>query len=273
MLWTCLWLFNWICLLVGWLVFPAILFKIAVGAERFKASQDWLFAFLTEYTMKEDERAMLRTTKLELFSSLKDLKSADPELLKKKALNILEIGVGTGQNLEFYPPGSKLTCIDPNKSFEVYFRRECEQKAAHLDPNIRFVVERGESMPSVADGSVDVVVISLVLCSVPDLDQMFREIRRVLVPGGKFYFLEHSTHRPGTWRHWVQEAVTNCGLWPFLMDGCVLNKDPAPALENGGFSDLEHHTVMVVDNQMKPASATPKGVALLNPFCYGVATK
>ena len=91
MLWACLWLFNWMATLVGSLVLPAILYKIAVGGKRFKASQDWLFAFLTEYTMKEDERALLRTTKLELFSSLKDLKSTDPELLKKKALRILEV--------------------------------------------------------------------------------------------------------------------------------------------------------------------------------------
>ena len=93
-----------------------------------------------------------------------------------------QIGVGTGANLEFYPAGSRLHCVDPNQAFEVYFRRECLQKAAHLDADIRFVAERGESMPSVADGSVDVVVSTLVLCSVTHLDQMFREIRRVLAP-------------------------------------------------------------------------------------------
>ena len=72
-------------------MFPAILFRIAVGAERFKACRDWLFAFVFVYTMKEDLRALLRTMKMELFSSLKDVKSADPEFLKKKALNILEV--------------------------------------------------------------------------------------------------------------------------------------------------------------------------------------
>lgn len=266
-------LFNWLATAVGWIVLPAIMLKIVVGAERFQLYRDWLFAFLTEHTMKEDERALLKTIKEELFSTLKDLKSADPELLKKKALNILEIGVGTGQNLEFFPAGSKLTCIDPNKSFEVYFRREVEQKAAHLNPDIRFVTERGEAMPSVQDGVIDTVVISLVLCSVQDLDKMFAEIRRVLVPGGKFYFLEHSTHAPGTWRRWVQEAVTNSGIWPFLMDGCVLNKDPAPALLSGGFSDVQHRSVMVVDNQHLPLPAAPSGLALMNPFFYGVATK
>ena len=91
MLCACLYVFNWLATIVGWIVLPAILFKIAVGAERFQLCRDWLFAFLTEYTMKEDERALLRTTKLELFAPLKDLKSADPELLKKKALNILEV--------------------------------------------------------------------------------------------------------------------------------------------------------------------------------------
>ena len=90
--------------------------------------------------------------------------------------------MGTGTNLEFYPTGSRLHCVDPNQSFEVFFRRECVQRAAHLHPEIRFVVERGESMPSVADQSVDVVVSTLVMCSVTHLDQMLREVRRVLVP-------------------------------------------------------------------------------------------
>ena len=92
------------------------------------------------------------------------------------------MGVGTGANLEFYPAGSRLHCVDPNREFEVFFRREGQQKAAHLDSDIQFIVERGESMPSVADNSVDAVVSTLVMCSVTHLDQMFREIRRVLVP-------------------------------------------------------------------------------------------
>ena len=93
-----------------------------------------------------------------------------------------QIGVGTGANLEFYPPGSRLYCVDPNPAFEVYFRRECQQKAAHLHPDIQIVPERGESMPSVGDGSMDAVVMTKVLCSVTHVDQVLGEIRRVLAP-------------------------------------------------------------------------------------------
>ncbi|KAF0295055.1 Methyltransferase-like protein 7A [Amphibalanus amphitrite] len=264
---------NYMAWVVGWVTLVVVTLKVVLGPVYFESLRGRAFAYFMEYLAKEELRKSLQQSKIDLFSSMKLIKSSDQELSKKNALNILEIGVGTGMNLEFYPAGSRLHCVDPNQAFEVYFRRECLQKAAHLDPDIRFVAERGESMPSVADSSVDVVVTTLVMCSVTHLDQMLREIRRVLVPGGKFYFLEHVGHPSGTWRRRLQNVLSNSGFWPAVFDGCVLNREVEEVMQTGGFSQVDCRSGLLLDTQMQPTSAPLSGAALVNPFVYGELTK
>ncbi|XP_037068056.1 methyltransferase-like protein 7A [Pollicipes pollicipes] len=266
-------LLSCIASILGWLLLITVVANVAFGPARIQAFRDMIFAMMMNSSIKDAQKVLFESTKKELFSSLKEVKSADPEMQKKNALNILEVGVGTGTNLEYYPAGSRLLSVDPNAAFEAYFRRECEQKAAHLDPDIRFVAERGESMPSVADSSVDVVVVTVVLCSVAHVDQMLREILRVLVPGGRFYFLEHIGDEPGTWRRRFQNAVSDSGLWPMLYGGCMANCDLEAELLAGGFSTMEHHSVFLVENKMKPRSKPQPGIDPINPILYGVATK
>ncbi|XP_043191105.1 methyltransferase-like protein 7A isoform X2 [Amphibalanus amphitrite] len=264
---------NSLACITGWLLIIVVTIKVLVGPTRFQEIRNWLYANLVEFVMKDRLKGALNSTKADLFSSMASLKSFDNELSKKNALVILEIGVGTGTNLGYYPAGSRLHCVDPNQAFEVYFRRECLQKAAHLDPDIRFVAERGESMPSVADSSVDVVVTTKVLCSVTHLDQMFREIRRVLVPGGKFYFLEHVAHPSGTWRRCVQNALSNSGIWPAVFDGCMINLEFRELLSCSGFSSVDYHSVLVMGKGVVPVSTPLQGLGIVNPFAFGVATK
>ncbi len=112
--------------------------------------------------------------KKELFRSL-------PEFNKPGGqLTILEIGCGTGTNFEFYPPGSKVICTDPNPHFQKYLKKSMDDND-HLTYE-RFVVASGEDMGSVEDESVDVVVCTLVLCSVNSVPQTLREAHRILRP-------------------------------------------------------------------------------------------
>lgn len=263
---------SFIATLLGWLILIATSIKIALGRKRFQKLKNRYFAALT-VRLAKTEMKDLQSTKEKLFSDMKELKSADPELLKKKALNILEVGVGNGTNLEFYPAGSRLTCVDPNEAFEPYFRRECAQRATHLDPDIRFVLEPGEDMASVPDGSMDVVVITLVLCSVQRLETVLKEVLRVLVPGGKFYYLEHMGDAPGTFRRRLQDVLSDSELWPIAVEGCRLNCDTEQILQKSAFSSVDQHTTIVVNGKMLPRS-TPEGrFTVLNPILYGVATK
>lgn len=112
--------------------------------------------------------------KKELFRSL-------PEFCKPGGqLRLLELGCGTGANFEFYPPGCKVICTDPNPHFRKYLQKGMAGNE-HLTFE-SFVVASGEDMGSVADESVDAVVCTLVLCSVNDIPQTLREAHRILRP-------------------------------------------------------------------------------------------
>jgi len=264
---------NFLAFVLGWILIIVTTLKVLYGPNWLQERRSKYFARMWILNGEDIYKKATRKTKDDLFSSMKDLESADPELRNKKALNILEVGVGCGSNFPHYPAGSKLTCIEPNRAFESHFQSQCAAKATHLHPDIRFVAERGEDMFSVAGGSVDAVVVTLVMCSIQEVAMFLREVRRVLVPGGRLYYLEHSATTPGTWRRRVQDALSNSGLWGFVHDGCMLNFDPRKALVDAGFSKLDNHVVCFsLDGTTTPYTGG-QTVGILNPFQYGVATK
>lgn len=127
-----------------------------------------LYRFSVIYNKKMHDR------KKELFRSL-------PEFNKPGGqLTLLEIGCGTGTNFEFYPPGCKVICTDPNPQFQKYLKKTMGDND-HLTYE-KFVVASGEDMGSVEDNSVDVVVATLVLCSVNNIPKTLREAHRILRP-------------------------------------------------------------------------------------------
>ena len=97
-----------------------------------------------------------------------------------RPVRVLEIGSGSRANFAFYPPGTKVICVDPNWKCESYLR-----KFAEMFPDVTLeasIVGCGEKLEGVDDGSIDVVVVTLTLCTVNDVDQCLKEIIRVLRP-------------------------------------------------------------------------------------------
>lgn len=197
------------------------------------------FAFLM-YQLTKEKDAKVEEVKKDLFASLGSITSHDPELRKENAIKILEIGVGTGVNFSHYPNGSHLVVVDPNPYFRKYYNDNRKKF-----PNIRsedILVTAGEQMDEVPDKSVDVVVMTLVLCSVSEIEKILQQILRVLVPGGKFYFLEHIREfDPVKYsaREKLQDFLTKSGIWPFLFDGCCLNRDMLDVIKRAGFSKVD----------------------------------
>uniref|UniRef100_A0A8C2UNT4 Thiol methyltransferase 1A n=1 Tax=Chinchilla lanigera TaxID=34839 RepID=A0A8C2UNT4_CHILA len=132
----------------------------------------WFPAFLSRFTVTYNRQ--MASKKRELFSNLQEF--AGPA----GKLSLLELGCGTGANFKFYPSECRVTCIDPNPNFEKYLIKSIAENR-HLQFE-RFVVGVGENMHQVADGSMDVVVCTLVLCSVKSQEQILREVCRVLRP-------------------------------------------------------------------------------------------
>lgn len=144
---------------------------------------------------------MAKSYNKKMHDKKKDLFCVLPEFKKAGGqLTILEIGCGTGANFEFYPPGSRLICTDPNPHFEKYLT-ETMTKNDHLRYE-RFVVASGEDLRAVEDDSIDVVVCTLVLCSVDDVSQTLREAHRILRPVSGLcsnYFRLNRVHI----KHWL----------------------------------------------------------------------
>lgn len=100
--------------------------------------------------------------------------------------DILEVGVGTGKNVPFYPKDASITAIDLSPGMLRHARALAERSGAHVD--LREMDVQKLAFP---DDAFDTVVTTFVFCSVPDPVRGFREIRRVLRPSGRGIFLEH----------------------------------------------------------------------------------
>ncbi|XP_062059655.1 N6-adenosine-methyltransferase TMT1A isoform X3 [Lepus europaeus] len=132
----------------------------------------WFPYFMVKFSVMYNEQ--MASKKRELFSTLQEFAGPSGKL------SLLEVGCGTGTNFKFYPPGCRVTCVDPNPNFEKFLIKSVAENR-HLQFE-QFVVAAGENMHQVADGSVDVVVCTLVLCSVKNQEQTLREVCRVLRP-------------------------------------------------------------------------------------------
>jgi len=181
------------------------------------------------------------------------------------APRILEIGVGTGANFQFFPSDCHLTVIDPNPHFKSYYD-ENRAKFSNIKSE-EIIVGFGEDMDMVADGSVDAVVVTLVLCSVRDVEKVVSQVKRVLASGGKFFFVEHVRDwdvKSGT-RRFFQDLLTVTGVWPFFLDGCMLNRESHLQIERAGFT--------TVDYDKKYAPMDSFIFQLVSPMVTGVAVK
>jgi SAM-dependent methyltransferase len=153
-------------------------------------------------------------------------------LLRDVEGRVLELGPGTGVNFDHLPEGIEWQGVEPNP----YMRERLLPRAREHGIEANFCELEGNRF-QVADGSFDVVLSTLVLCSVPDLDATLAEIRRVLRPGGRFVFLEHVGAPRGTWERRIQRGIRPC--WGFCADGCRPDREIGRHIEDGGFAELE----------------------------------
>ncbi|ODM96057.1 Methyltransferase-like protein 7A [Orchesella cincta] len=206
--------------------------------------------------------------KKKLFQPLHKLESNFPDLKKNKGIRVLEIGAGSGANMEFYPENTKLIVVDPNP----FFRQHLESNLRKF-PGVeleRCVVTGAEYMKDIPDHSVDAVVSTLVLCSAPDLEGAYKEIQRVLVPGGKFYFMEHILDPSTSFLKLIQIILGSLGIWQLLFDGCRLDKNIKKTLEKGGFAQVD-----VTNFRLNLDGGVPLAYSVLylaKPHIYGTAT-
>lgn len=206
------------------------------------------------FTGMADYEASIAPLKRRLFSQLAPAGGA-----AGRPLEVVEIGAGTGPNLPFYPEKAhtRVTAVDPNAFMRPYFLKNL---AAGGWPDDAVTWREGvaEALP-LPDASADAVVCTLVLCSVGDVGAAVAEAARVLRPGGRLLFIEHTTaavdRAPLVW---AAQRVFN-PLQRAFADGCNLTRDPLPAIEGAGFSGVEATRFEV------------EGASLIAPHVAGIA--
>ncbi|WP_119070122.1 class I SAM-dependent methyltransferase [Rubrobacter indicoceani] len=151
------------------------------------------------------------------------------ETLRGLRGEVLELGVGTGRNFPFYPPGvERVVGVEPDGKM---MRRAPARVAGAAFP-VELVEASAEELPF-EDGSFDAVVATLVFCTIPDPERAVREVHRVLKDGGELRLLEHvrMEHRSAAW---AQEKATP--VWKQLAGGCHLDRDTLGLIENSRLS-------------------------------------
>ena len=141
---------------------------------------------------------------------------------------VLEVGIGSGLNLPFYPSGvERVVGVDPSP--ELLRITGPRTKSAPFP--VELLCGSGEALP-LEEGSVDTVLTTWTLCSIPDAARALSEMRRVLKPGGELLFVEHGRAPDAGVARW-QDRLTP--VWKRLSGGCHLNREPARLIRAAGF--------------------------------------
>jgi ubiquinone/menaquinone biosynthesis C-methylase UbiE len=157
------------------------------------------------------------------------------ELLSDLQGDVLEIGAGTGANFTHYPASARVTAFEPDP-----FMLKRAQ-AAIIEHRLTTVDVRhaaAESLP-VHEASFDVVVSTLVLCTVEDPARSLQEIKRVLRPGGELRFIEHVRGEGFLAR--AQDFIQPA--WGWMGAGCHANRPTEQTIRDAGFeiTELSRH--------------------------------
>lgn len=166
---------------------------------------------------------------------------------------VLEVGFGTGLNLAFYDPDrvDRLLALEPGDGMWTLARRRIAASAVPVER----LAESAERMPLEAR-SVDCVVVTYTLCTVPDAASAIAEMRRVLRPGGRLLFCEHGAAPEERVRRWQRRLDP---LWGLVSGGCHLGRPVPDLLQCGGFRVVALEARYL--RGWRPASYNFRGVA------------
>ncbi len=201
-----------------------------------------LMATIYDGFMEATERACLRDWRAQLLAGLDG--------------DVLELGAGTGVNLEHLPRQlGRLVLTEPDR----HMRAKLAARVQRLGREAEVSGASAVALPF-DDASFDAVISTLVLCSVPSLERSLAEVFRVLRPGGRFIFLEHVGAPRGTSRRRIQGLVDP--FWRHAAGGCRLLRDTERAILDAGFQ------LDTVERE-----SMRKALAIVRPSIRGVARR
>jgi ubiquinone/menaquinone biosynthesis C-methylase UbiE len=148
---------------------------------------------------------------------------------------VVELGIGSGLNLRFYGDSvRRVYGVEPSRKLLGMARR----RAAAVAFPVELLQQSAERLPF-GDASIDTVVVTWALCSIPRPQDALREAKRVLRPGGQLLFVEHGRSSDAGVERW-QDRLNP--LWTRLAGGCNLNRKIDDLVRSAGFAITELRT-------------------------------
>lgn len=148
---------------------------------------------------------------------------------------VLEIGFGSGLNLPFYATDKveKLWALEPSEDI----RKLARKRMKNIPFEVEFLGLDAEEIP-LEDNSVDTIVMTYTLCTIPDTAMALKGMKRVLKPGGRMLFSEHGRAPDASVARW-QDRLNS--PWKKIFGGCHLNRPIDDLLRQAGFSGNDMH--------------------------------
>lgn len=176
------------------------------------------------------------------------------QLVPRAKGRVLEVGMGSGINLEFYNPDTvdMVYGLEPSEGM----RRKAQPNLKRAPVHVEWLGLPGEKIP-LQDNSVDTVLLTFTLCTIPDWNAALLQMKRVLKPGGELLFLEHGESPDDSTRKWQNRINPS---WKKLAGGCHLNRHIADLIRHAGF-ELEELENLYIPKSPKIAGYIYKGMA------------
>lgn len=191
---------------------------------------------LIELAMKNKEAARLRAVSVPRASG-----------------EVLEIGIGSGLNLPFYSSEvRRVHGVDPSAELQRLARKRAAGRSAEID----FVLQSADEPLPFGDASMDTVVMTWTLCSIPNPPKALGEMRRVLKSTGRLIFIEHGRSPDRGVAAW-QDRLTPA--WKRIGGGCHLNRKVDELIEQAGFQMQELRNFYV--RGLRPMTYMYQGIA------------
>ena len=150
-------------------------------------------------------------------------------LIARATGRVLEIGIGSGLNLPFYSSGvTHVVGLEPSPKLLGFAKRESSSTPGQPE----LLEGSAEAIP-LDDRSIDTVVTTWTLCTIPDVRRALQEARRVLKPDGRLLFVEHGRSADAAVRRWQDRLDP---VWTTIAGGCHLNRPIAELIAGSGFT-------------------------------------
>ena len=151
--------------------------------------------------------------------------------------DVLEIGIGSGLNLPFYDLDqiNKIWGLDPSEELNSMAKKV----ARDIDIDVDLIIGGAEEIP-LPENSIDTILLTYTLCTIPKVKDSIKEIERVLKPSGSMLFCEHGLAPDEKVAKWQQRLNP---YWKKIAGGCNLNRDIPKIIQDSSFKITKLETM------------------------------